>query len=212
MKNSPQFALLGLGRFGMSILETLADFDVSVLACDKSPERLHMATEFATHVIQADISDEAALDGIGLGNFEVVIIAAASDFEATLIATMRAKEEGAGKVVVKANSMRQKTIIESVGGDLVVLPERESGAKTARKLMQPNLLDIFEDSANHTITEMRPPKDWVGRSIKELDVRNQYGVTILAVLRDGGTIIPVPAGHVVRESDLLITLGAASAI
>lgn len=88
------FAVLGLGRFGVSVVKTLSEYDVDVLACDKDPARLHEATPYATHVIQVDLNDEIALQQLGLGNFDVVILAMGEDFEASILTTMMAKEQG----------------------------------------------------------------------------------------------------------------------
>ena len=114
--------MLGLGRFGVSVVKTLSEYDVDVLACDKDPARLHEATPYATHVIQVDLNDEMALQQLGLGNFDVVILAMGEDFEASILTTMMAKEQGAPTVVAKARGLRQKKILEGVGADVVILP------------------------------------------------------------------------------------------
>lgn len=207
-----QFAVLGLGRFGMSIVQTLAEYDISVLACDKNAARLHEATEYATHVVQADVSDETALKKLGLGNFDVVVVAIGGDFESAVIATMITKESGAKHILVKALGLRQKKILESVGADQVVLPEREMGAKAARKLASPNLLDILEDSEHYTIAEVRPLPEWVGKSIRQADIRRRHGQTILALRRGDRVLVPAPIDQVLKTDDVLITLSERAAI
>ncbi|MDL2293375.1 TrkA family potassium uptake protein [Ruminococcaceae bacterium OttesenSCG-928-D13] len=201
-----QFAVLGLGRFGMSIVKTLAEYDANILACDRDPARLHEATEYAAHVVQADAADEDAMHKLGLGNFDVVVLAMGEDFEASVIAAMLAKELGAGKVVAKAFGTRQKKILESIGVDQVVLPEVEMGAKVARNLVNPNVLDVLEQTGRQTIAEMCPRDEWVGKTIGEADIRKRYGYTILAIVRGEETIIPVTTDIKIQKEDILVTL------
>ena len=205
-----QFAVLGLGRFGMSIVKTLAEYDANILACDKDAAHLHEATEYAAHVVQADAADEDAMRKLGLGNFDVVVLAMGEDFEATIMAAMLAKELGAGKVVAKAFGFRQKKILESIGVDKVVVPEVEMGVKVARNLVNPNVLDVLEQSGGQTITEMLPQSDWVGKTIRQADIRRKHGYTVLAILR-GNKTIPVTIDTVIEENDILVAMNAEGA-
>lgn len=201
-----QFAVLGLGHFGMSVVKTLAEYDVNILACDKNPARLHEATEYAAHVVQAGAGDEEAMRKLGLGNFDVVVLAMGEDFEATILTAMLAKELGAKKVVAKAFGLRQKRILESIGVDKVVLPEIEMGAKIARNLVNPNVLDVLEQSGSQTITEMLPKAEWVDKSIGQLDLRRKDGYTVLAIVRGEDTILPVTTDTTIQEADVLVTI------
>lgn len=201
-----QFAILGLGHFGMSILQTLSAYDVNILACDRDEHILHAAAEYATHAVQADMTDEAALRKLGLGNFDVVILAMAEDFEASLIATTVAKEAGARRVIVKALGRRQKKILLNIGADEVILPEWETGAKLARRLVGSNIMDILEESDLYTITEMKPLPEWLGKSLRQADIRRKHNLMILAVRRGQKLTIPVSPDHVLQEEDILLTL------
>lgn len=203
-KNNKNFAVLGLGHFGMSIIQTLSELDVNILACDRDEAKLQLATEYATHVVRADIAAENALARLGLGNFDVIVLAVGNDFEASQIATMIAKENGAKHVIVKARNLRQKKILESIGADEVILPEHEIGAKLARRLASPNIMDILDDSEFYTITEMHPMDEWLNQTIQESDIRRKYNVTVLAVRRGDKFIIPVSPAEVLTEQDVLI--------
>ncbi len=203
-KNNKNFAVLGLGHFGMSIIQTLSELDVNILACDRDEAKLQLATEHATHVVRADIADENALARLGLGNFDVIVLAVGNDFEASQIATMIAKENGAKHVVVKARSLRQKKILESIGADEVILPEHEIGAKLARRLASPNIMDILDDSDFYTITEMHPMDEWLNQTIQESDIRHKYNITVLAIRRGDKFIIPVSPTEVLTEQDVLL--------
>ncbi len=211
MKNKgkdQQYAVIGLGRFGMSIVQALAEYDVNVLACDKDPEMVHLAAEYATHAVQADAADDASMERLGLGNFDVVVVAIGEDFEAAVLAIMRAKELGARYIVAKAIGQRQARIFESLGADLVVQPEHEMGTRIARRLMRPNILDVLEKSEYYTVTEMRPLDEWVGKTVGTANIRKESGMTLLAIIRDGRPIIPVLATQTLRADDLLITMCA----
>lgn len=204
--NYTHFAILGLGRFGISIVQTLAEFDVNILACDRDEAKLRQVTEFATHVVQADVADENAMLQLGLGNFDVVILAMGDDFEASQVATMIAKEHGAKHVIVKARNKRQKKILCSIGADEVILPEHEMGARLARKLVDSSIMDILEESELYTITEMHPLSEWVGKTVRQADIRRKHGYTILAVQRGGRLSIPVSADRPIAKDDIFIVL------
>lgn len=205
-----QFAVLGLGRFGQSIVQALSEFDVNILACDKDPNKLNEVKDYATHLIQADISDENAVKKLGLGNFEVVILATGADFESAQIASMIAKEQGAKYVMVKARNFRQKKILEKIGVDKVVLPEHEMGMRIAKSLMGTNILEVLDDCEHYTIAEMTPLDEWIGKSIKEADVRRKHNITVLAVIHDGDITIPVCPERILGEKDVLVTISKKS--
>lgn len=205
-KSNTHFAVLGLGRFGMSIVQTLSEYDVNILACDRDETKLQRATEYATHVVQADVSNENALVKLGLGNFDVVILAMGEDFEASQIATMIAKENGAKRVYVKARNQRQKKILESIGADEVILPEHEMGAKLARKLAGSNIMDILDDSEFYTVTEMHPLDEWLGKTVQQADIRRKQNITVLATRRGEKFTIPVSLDKVITKEDVLIVL------
>jgi trk system potassium uptake protein TrkA len=162
-KRKTSFAVFGLGRFGMSIVETLSEYDVQILACDKNERNVQEASTHATHVIQADISDEAMLRSMDLGSFDVVIIAMGNDFEAAQIVAMVAKEQGVPHIIVRARSKLQKAIFEKLEINEVILPEYEMGVKVAHRLMGLNIKDILEDSDLYTISEMKPKDEWLGK-------------------------------------------------
>lgn len=205
-KNNNHFAVIGLGSFGMSIVRTLAENDNNILACDKDESKLQQAADYATHLVQVDATDEIALEKLGLGNFEIVIVAIGEDFEASQIASLVAKESGAKHIIVKARNKRQKAILERMGIQEVILPEHEMGAKLARKLMGSNILDILEETSFYTITEMQPNPDWIGKTIQQADIRRKYGLTILGIRQGEKLKIPVLPDIVIAEHDILITL------
>lgn len=201
-----QFAVLGMGNFGISIVETLAEYDVNILACDSDAGKLQEVAGLATELVQADVQDEKAIGNLGLGNFEVVILAMGDDFEASQIAAMIAKEQGADYVMVKARNRRQKKILERIGVDQVIIPEYEMGVRVAKRLVQRNVLEVLEESEDYTIMEMYPLDEWVGKTISEADVRRKHNIMILGVKRNHKFTIPFSPDLVFEKDDVLLTL------
>lgn len=199
-----QFAVLGLGRFGLSIVQTLSEYDVNILACDKDDVKLQHAMEYATHVVKADVFDELALERLALGSFDVVIMAMGEDFEASQIATMIAKEKGVKRIIVKARNERQKRILKSIGADEVILPEFEMGRKLARRLVESNILDILEESELYSIAEMEPLREWCGKTLRETDIRKKHGITVLAMRKGDRLTMPVSPDQPIEQDDVLI--------
>lgn len=201
------YAVLGLGRFGMSIVQTLSEeTEANVLACDKNEVKVQRAAEFATHAVQVDLTDENSLKKLGLGNFHVVILAIGEDFETSLINAMIAKEQGARYIIVKARKERQKVILKSIGVDEVILPEHEMGERLARRLSGSNIMDILGESDAYTIYEMRPLEEWVGRTVQQADIRRQHHFTILAIRRGDELQIPITPNTQIAKDDVLIVL------
>ncbi len=202
-----QFAVIGLGTFGQSVVCSLAQYGVTILACDSDEEKLHTVTGYATHLVKVDATDEESMVKLGLGNFDAVIITVGEgNLDASLMATMSAKETGAKNIVVKAYTLREKKLLESIGATHVVVPELEMGAKLAHRLVRPNILDVLEDSESFQITEMHPMEEWVGKSVREADIRNRYKTSILAIIRNEKRIFPVRPEEVIEAEDILVAM------
>jgi trk system potassium uptake protein TrkA len=155
-------------------------------------------------VVQADLSDEVTLKTLGLGNFDVVVVAMGEEFEASQIATMVALEQGVQHIIVKALTKRQKKILEKLGITDIILPEHEMGVKTALKLIGSNIIDIFGDSDLYTLSEMKPLDRWIGKSIEASDIRKRHGLIILAVRRREKLTAPVSPDWIISSEDVLI--------
>ncbi len=199
-----QYAVIGLGRFGQSVVRHLAGYGLNILACDNSEEKLHSVADYATHVAQIDATDEDALKKLGIGNFDVVIMAMGADLQSSILATMTAKELGAKHIVVKVGGDRERRVFESLGITQIVIPEQEMGAKLAHRLARPNILDVLEDTQDYQITEMHPMPEWIGRSVKDSDIRQKHRTTLLAIIRGEQTIVPVMPEEVLQPEDKII--------
>ncbi len=202
-----EFAVIGLGRFGSSVARTLYDLGHNVLAMDKDEEALRAVADHVTHAVQIDTTDPDALRAVGITNFDAVVVAIGVDIQESILTTMILKDLGVKKVVAKAVDERQGKVLEKIGADAVVFPERDMGVRVAHSLASPNVLEYLELSPQYTIDEVRVPERLDGRTLGELELRAKFGVNVLLILRDSQLLIS-PSGDVrLRSGDVLVVVG-----
>ena len=202
-----EFAVIGLGRFGSSVARTLYDLGHTVLAMDKDEASLRAVVDHVTHAVQIDSTDPEALRAVGITNFDAVVVAIGVDIQESILTTMLLKDLGCRKVVAKAVDERQGKVLDKVGADVVVFPERDMGVRVAHTLASPNVLEYLELSPDHTIEEVNVPERLNGRTLDELDLRTKFGVNILLIRRDRQLLIS-PGGDVrLQTGDVLVVVG-----
>lgn len=202
-----QFAIIGLGRFGASVAITLSQMGYEVLAIDASEERVNQITEQVTYAVQVDAMDEQALKSLGIRNFDVVIVAIGQEIQASILVTVMLKELGVKRVVAKAQTSLHGKVLERVGADMVVFPERDMGVRVAQSLVSKNILDQINLSPEYSIVELMAPDDFVGKTLQESAFRRELGITILAIRRKQEVIISPGAKQMIQEGDILVTIG-----
>jgi trk system potassium uptake protein TrkA len=182
-----QFAVIGLGRFGRAVCMTLNSLGYEVLGIDQNEQSVTQALkdEIAAHAIQLDSTQRLALEEAGIPDFDTVIVAIGNYIEESVITTLNVKELGVNYVVAKASSEIHGKLLHRVGADQVVFPEHEMGCNLARAITRPGILDRFELDPDNSIVELRVPTAFDQRTIADLDLRNKYGVTLLAITRPG---------------------------
>ena len=180
-----EYGVFGLGKFGMAVAVTLAESGNSVIAVDMDPDRVDEAAQSVTCAMVADVTDPDVLDNLGISNLDCVIIGVSTNMQASIMATILTKEKGVGFVVAKAENEIHKHILEKVGADKIVFPEAEMGTRLARNLMGGEFVDLVELSKEFSMVEMPVPSEWIGKSLRELDVRGSYGLNIIGVKRGG---------------------------
>ncbi len=201
-----QIAVLGLSRFGSSVARALASMGVEVLGVDKDPEKVADLSHDITHAVQADILDNDALDTLGLRNFDAVVLSI-KDVEISCIATMALKDHGAIKIVAQAGGEAHKKILERIGADKVIMPEKDMGVRLARNLASNNLIDYMELSADHSLMELQAIDEWVGLTLKQSNIRNRYKVSVVAI-RSGRVLRVAPGGDdIIHDGDILVVIG-----
>lgn len=181
-----QYVVLGLGVFGSTITKTLSQFGCEVLAIDKNPECVQRVADFATRAVIGDITDEQFLIDLGVQEFDVGIVAIGNHLEESLLGVLNLKELGVQYIIAKAKNKRFKEVLEKIGADRVIRPEKEMGERLARSLLRKNITDLIELDDNYSIVEMKVPQAWVGHTLVALNLRKNYGINILGK-RDGLT-------------------------
>ena len=204
-----QFVVLGLGIFGSTLVKTLSQFGREVIAIDKDSENVQRVSEFATKAVIGDVTDIQFLTDLGLDDIDVGIVAIGDRLEDSILATMNLKELGVPYVIVKAKNKRFKVVLESLGADHVVRPEKEMGEKIARTLLRKNIKDLIELDEENCIVEMKVPQSWIGKSLSQLDLRKLYSINVLGK-RDPKThklVVPVDPSAPIEMNDTFLVLG-----
>ena len=181
------FAVIGLGQFGRTLARELANSDCDVLAIDDKDENIQEIAEKVTYAVRADVREPGVLKSLGVQNVDVAIIAVAENMEASITATMQAKELGVPLVLAKAVNSLHGRILEKIGADQVIYPERSMGVRVARNLTAGGFEDIFELSAEFSMAEFRLPTEWAGKSLSEIRTREKYHINVVAV-KHGDTV------------------------
>mgnify|MGYP000930036207 CR=1 FL=1 len=207
-----QVIVVGLGRFGSSVALTLYKMGHDVLVLDKNEELVQELANLVTHAVQADATDETALRSLGIRNFDVAIVAVGNDLEASILATSLIKELGVKTVVAKAQNDLHGKILEKVGADRIIYPEREMGVRLAKYLSGTNILDYIELSPDFSILEVQASEKLSGKSLRELNLRARHGITVVAI-RHGDEIKVSPgAEDSISQGDILVVVGATVAL
>ena len=202
-----QYLVIGCGRFGSSVAKKMCQLGNEVMVIDKDEDSINNIAELVTHTAIVDVTEERDLKSIGLGNFDVVIVAISSDIRASIMATLIAKEMGVPKVVCKAKDELQAKVLYKIGADKVVFPERDMGIRLAYNLASENILDQINLDPEYSIMEIVTPQNWVGKTIIELNLRAKYDITVLAVKTQSGLKVMPSPNYKMQEKNILIIIG-----
>ena len=203
-----QFAIIGLGRFGTSMASALHKMGYDVLAIDKDEQKVQEISDEVTHVVQADTTDEDALLALGIRNFDVVVVSIGEDIQANVLTTLQLKELGVPYIVAKARNPLHGKMLEKIGADRVVYPERDMAQRVAHNLISTNVLDYIELSPKFSIAEINAPRFLVDKSLAEADIRVKYGINVVAIKRDDVLIVPPLPSEKIRETDIIVVVGS----
>jgi len=204
-----KFAVIGLGSFGANLAKTLYEKNHEVVAIDDDKEKIAGIKDFVTHAIQMNAADKENLKAVGITDMDAVIVSLAPGMESSILTVLYLKELGAKRILVKALTEDHLKVLEAVGASEVVYPERDMAIKTALRLSNPNILEYLPLMSGFGIQELAPPDSFIGKSLKDLDLRNKYGVTVLTVkelISDKTTFMP-SSGFVIKDSDILVIVG-----
>ena len=201
------YIVIGLGLFGAEVARKLCQQGCEVLAMDLRSDLVQQVADDVTHAVVGDAQDKDVLKSLGAGNFDCAIIAIGDDLSASVLTIMNLKELEVPYIVCKAHDETHRRVLEKLGADRVVIPECEFAGRLARSLASHNVLDYIELSPDYGILEVPAPKSWIGKSLRDLNVRAKLGVNIIAVESGKATYVSPPAEYQVFKGDVMVVLG-----
>ncbi|MBB6455394.1 trk system potassium uptake protein TrkA [Salirhabdus euzebyi] len=203
-----EFAVIGLGRFGGSICKELSKEGWDVLAIDLDPDKVNEFKDIASHAVIADTTDEKVLKELGIRNIDHVIVAIGDNIQSSILTTLMLKELGIKKITVKAQNDYHEKVLNKIGADHVVHPERDMGKRIAHSIISSNVLDYLELSDDHSVVEVKAGLKMSGNSLVDLDIRAKYGCNVVAIKRGREVIVSPMATEEIVDGDILIVIGA----
>lgn len=205
-KGRKQFIVVGLGRFGKAIAETLCQDGAEVLGVDRRMDVVEGLRDTLTHTVQLDAMDLDALSALGISDFDVAFVTIGSDIRASGTIVMSLKELGAKQVIAKAQDEFHGRMLEKLGADRVLFPERDMGRRVAHNLVSGDIIDFLELSSEYSMAEIRPKPEWVGKSLMSLNMRSKLGINVVAI-RTGDSLNAMPMPDtVLNEEDVLLVV------
>lgn len=202
-----QFAVFGLGSFGNSVALTLQSFGCDVIAVDNCYEKIQDIADSVSYAMCGDVTEPEFMKTIGARNLDGAVIAVSENLEAAIMATMISKEMGISYVLVKAMDELQGKILEKVGADSIVYPEIDMGERVAKKLISTEFIDWIELSPDYSLTEKLLPKQWEGKSLAELRVREKYGINVIGILKEDKMDMALDPSKPLQPDDMLFIIG-----
>ena len=205
-----KIGIIGAGRFGLALAESLSNAGAEVLLIDRNRPAMQLANEFAT-ALQGDATQPHVLEEAGFGDCDVVVVAIGSNMEASMMATANCKELGVANVVSKATSELHGKILRRIGADSVVYPDRDSAHRLARAIANHDVVDFLEVSEGFSIAEVEVPDGIRGLTLAEADLRNKLGITVLCIRRSDPdpkrprkVIIPQASARIESDGKLIV--------
>lgn len=201
------YVVIGLGRFGSSLARQLCKLGAEVLALDVKGDLVQQVASEVTHAVVGDAQDKEVLRALGVRNMDCAVIAIGDNLAASVLITMNLKELGVPFIVCKAHDETHQKVLEKLGVDRVVIPEQEYAQRLARTLNSHNVLDYIELSEDFGILDVPAPAAWIGKTLRELNIRAKLGVNIIAVENGGKTNVSPSADYAVQSGDTMVVLG-----
>ena len=207
MKHKQSFAVFGLGRYGTALAKELVQSGADVLAVDSDKDIVNSVVQDIPLSKCADVTDPEVIKQLGISNVDVVVISMATNLEASVMATMLCKEAGVKTVIAKCGSEMECKILSKIGADQVIFPEKESGVRLAKKLVNFGLVDLVELSKDASLFELKVRPEWVGKSLIELNLRKKYGFNVVAIFENEEVNTYIAPDRPLDDSMRLIAIG-----
>ena len=212
MSINQTYAVFGLDRYGRAVAKELVNNGAEVLAIDSDEEIVNDASMEIPFCKCADVTDPEVLEQLGIGNIDVVIIATATNLEASVMATMLCKEAGVKMVIAKCAEEMHQRILSKVGADRVVFPESESGTRLARNILSSGFMDLIDLSDDVSMVELEVKKEWQGKSLLELNLRRNYSINVVAISKGDKVEINIDPERPLEKDMRLIVIAYTSAL
>lgn len=207
-----QFAVIGLGRFGASMATTLIGLGQEVIGIDSDEDAVQALADRVPHLLCINASDPKALREAGVGDVDVAVVSIGANIEASLLIVMALKEMGVKSLVAKSTTEVHGRILERLGVDRVIYPEREAAVRMANSLVVPNVIDYISLSRDYSIIEIPAPAIFIGKSLRSIDLRAKHGLTLIAIKREVHgrmeTDVSPSADEVILTGDVLALVGS----
>ena len=204
-----RFAVIGLGKFGFHVAKALFEAGNEVVAIDQDKNKIQEIDPYCTEAIVMDATDKERLNALGLENMDSVIISAGSKISNSILICLHLQEIGTKKILAKALDDDHAKILKKVGATEIIRPEMAMAVKVARSLSIPNILDFIPLAEDYNLLQVDPPRAFIGKTLKELNLRAKYNVYVIAIkelVPENFVLVP-PAGFLIKDSDVLIILG-----
>jgi trk system potassium uptake protein TrkA len=204
-----RFAVIGLGNFGFHTAKALFEDGNEVVAIDVDKNRVQAIDPYSTEAVVLDATDKEALKSLGLENMDGVIVSTGTKISTSILICLYLQENGVKKILAKALDEDHGKILKRVGATEIIHPERDMALRVSRGLSRPNILDFIPLAEDFDLVQVGPPNDFIGKSLKDLNLRAKYNVHIIAIkelVPENFLLVP-PANFVIKDSDILIMLG-----
>ena len=203
---SNQYLVVGLGRFGRAIAETLCEFDAEVLGIDNDMALVEDMKDRITHIVQMNAMDRDAMEALGVSEFDAAFVTMGSDIRASGTITLMLKELGVKLVIAKAQDEFHGRMLEKLGADSILFPERDMGRRIAHNILTGNVIDFLELSPDFSMAEILPRPEWVGKSLRVLDLRGKAGINIVVIKHPDNALTLPKLDTVIGEKDVLLVV------
>jgi len=206
------FGVIGLGRFGFYVAKTLSEAGAEVIALDKDPDRVKKVSDFVTHAYITDALEEKALEESGILNADTVILSVGQNVEASILVAVLLVSRGVKEVIAKAINPLHGEVLKRLGVSRIIYPEKEMAIKLAKSLMLSGVLQELPFAPGYSIFELKAPRKLDGRTLRQLDLRNKLGVSVLAIKRGNEVVVNPTADAVIKEGDILLVLASEDSV
>lgn len=198
--------VIGLNTFGQSVVKQLYEYNCDVLAIDRDIERVEEVVDYATEAIQLDIKDSTELKKLPLDNFDVAVVTM-QDLGANIMASMICEEAGIEKIIARSSSNLHKKILEKIGVNTIISPDKDMGIRLAKGIMDINVMEAINISDNYDIVEIKAKDKWIGKTLKDLKFRNNFGMNVLLVKKENTKLEISPNGdYRIEPNDRLVVI------